>query len=312
MNKKRVIFALQVAATIAAFAFIATKVDLNDIVRAWKALTPVAIATALGWTLLALCVGSVRWRLLLKAYGARRLPSLLRLLHLYAVGNFYNLYVPGGVGGDLVRGVVSRNAFDGGTALATTGGVTVVFVERVCGVAALLTISALSFVLRPIPGLDNVLPFALLGIGVAIAAVIGLALAPKIAPHAPRPIARLLGALPPLVYKPAFFGAVCLSIVIQSAVAFTGHAVMSAVSPGVALSDSVALVPLAAASAFFPLTVGGAGVREGAFAALYSAVGVPGAVAVAGSLAFWAAQLAVGAIGGVLAVIAPLSAERTA
>ena len=252
----------------------------------------------------------MRWRLLLKAYAAAKVPPFKRLLHLYVVGNFYNIYVPGGIGGDVVRGVVSREAFEGGTATSTTGGMTVVFVERVCGVAALLTISALSFIAHPIAQLDNVLPWAALGIVVAIVAVVGLAVAAKIAPLLPPSIARFLKALPPLIYKRHFASALFLSILIQLSVAFTGHAIMHAVWPSVALSDSLALVPLAAASAFFPLTVGGAGVREAAFAALYSAVGVPEATAYAGSLSFWGAQLLIGALGGLVAIFFPIVTDR--
>ena len=309
-NRKRLIFILQICATVGAFAFLLSRIDVDQLLDAWRSLSPSAFEAALGWTMFAVILGATRWQMLLRAYGAQNTPPLLRLLHLYVVGNFYNIYVPGGVGGDVVRGVVSREAFEGGTAAATTSGVMVVFVERVCGVAALLTISALSFIVHPIAALDNVILWAGIGIAVAIAAVVGLAVAAKIAPLTPEPIARILRALPPLVMKRYFGVALILSLMIQLSVAFTGHAIMHSIWPAVQLSDSLALVPLAAASAFFPLTVGGAGVREAAFGALYNAVGVPEVTAYAGSLSFWGAQLIVGAMGGLVAIFLPISAKN--
>ncbi|TNF60394.1 MAG: hypothetical protein EP303_07170 [Deltaproteobacteria bacterium] len=64
---------------------------------------------------------------------------------------------------------------------------------------------------------------------------------------------------------------------------------------------------LVSASAFFPFTVGGAGVREAAFAALYGTVGVPEATAYAASLSFWATQLISAGVGGVINLFVPLS-----
>jgi uncharacterized membrane protein len=70
-------------------------------------------------------------------------------------------------------------------------------------------------------------------------------------------------------------------------------------------------MPLIGASAFFPLTISGAGVREFAFAALYHLVGVPEATAYAASLSYWAAQLAVAAVGGILTLVTPISKVTT-
>jgi uncharacterized membrane protein YbhN (UPF0104 family) len=56
--------------------------------------------------------------------------------------------------------------------------------------------------------------------------------------------------------------------------------------------------------------VGGAGVREAAFAALYGTVGVPEASAYAASLGFWGTQLISAAIGGVVNLFVPLSGRE--
>ena len=86
-----------------------------------------------------------------------------------------------------------------------------------------------------------------------------------------------------------------------------GHAIMHSLDPSVTFAQSAVVMPLIGASAFFPLTVGGAGVREAAFAALYGMVGVPEATAYAGSLSFWATQLIPAGLGGVINLFVPLS-----
>src|SRR5207247_747715 len=83
--------------------------------------------------------------------------------------------------------------------------------------------------------------------------------------------------------------------------------VLAALDPHVTLADTMPLVPLGLAAAYFPFTVGGAGTREGAFVALLAAVGVAHADAMATSLLSFGASAIVAALGGVLQVVAPLS-----
>jgi uncharacterized membrane protein YbhN (UPF0104 family) len=249
----------------------------------------------------------IRWRLLLRAYGAIDLPSWPRTAHLYFVGHFYNTYAPGGVGGDVIRGVAGRKAFGDLDWAAATSGVAVVFIERVIGVAALLVLAASAYLLRPIPGMESVGLWATLGIGAAAAALVGIAIAPKLAPHLPESLGKPLRALPQLRSALPFFGAVLLSLVIHTVNIVAGHAIMHSLEPSVTLAESAVVMPLIGASAFFPLTVGGAGVREAAFALLYGTVGVPEATAYAGSLAFWATQLLTAGIGGIVNMVVPLS-----
>ena len=52
---------------------------------------------------LSLLIGVLRWFCFLKAFHLPR-PSLPRGLLLYYIGLFYNTYLPGAVGGDVLRG----------------------------------------------------------------------------------------------------------------------------------------------------------------------------------------------------------------
>ena len=132
----------RIAITLAAVAYLGSRVDPGEVVAAWRRLSGGAAVTALTLVFVGLATGIVRWRLLLRAYGAINVPSWGRLAHLYLVGHFYNTYAPGGVGGDVVRGVASRKAFGDVTWASATTGVAEVFIERVLGVSALLALAA--------------------------------------------------------------------------------------------------------------------------------------------------------------------------
>jgi uncharacterized membrane protein YbhN (UPF0104 family) len=101
-------------------------------------------------------------------------------------------------------------------------------------------------------------------------------------------------------------------LIIHAVNIVAGHAIMSSLEPSVTFAQSAVVMPLVSASAFFPFTVGGAGVREAAFAALYGTVGVPEASAYAASLSFWGTQLLSAGVGGVVNLVVPLSGRERA
>jgi len=297
----------RITITIAAVAYLASRVDPGEVWTALQKLSPGAAISALGVVFVGLGLGAMRWRLLLHAYGAIDIPSWVRLAHLYLVGHFYNTYAPGGVGGDVVRGVASRKAFgDVGWASATSG-VAVVFIERVLGVSALLALAGGAYLFYPLPGLENVGWWASLGMATGAAAIGAIAIAPRLTPWIPDGLAAPIRALPRLFRGGPFVGAIVVSLMIHALNVVAGHLIMHSLDPGVRLSESAVAMPLIAASAFFPFTVGGAGVREAAFAVLYGAVGVPEATAYAGSLSFWACNLIAGGVGGLINLWIPIS-----
>lgn len=288
---------VRIAVTVLALAWVLSRVDLGALGEALMRVSPLAFALVVAITLLNMGVGTVRWRVLLSAYGAPKLPSLPLLYRLYLIGFFYNVWLPGGVGGDVVRGVASRAAF--GPAGATSG-VAVVFVERVLGLVGLLLIVGFSSLVHPIEGVDGVLLWSGVGIGAGAGAVLAIAVGRHFAGYAPGPIARILAGLPAIQRWGAFGFALSLSLVTQSLVALSGHVFVAALHPGIATATSFVIVPLAMSTAYLPITAGGAGAREAAFQELYSHVGVSFEDATAASLMLAATYYVVGAIGGAL------------
>lgn len=292
-------FAVRWLGTLGGLAWIAWNVDLRSIGTTLLGVSPWAVLVSMGVTASILLTMAVRWQLLMRAYGAQTVPKLSWLIRLTWVGFFYNTFLPGGVGGDVVRGTASRRAF-GESGL--TRGLAVVFVDRVLGVVGLLAVAGLAAWLVPLPGVESVPWMAALGLAIAGSSLAGLAVLPFARPRLPAPIRRFVPDLPPLArVGPAVFAAL-LGPLGHGGVALSGHLILVSMVPEVAFTTSLVVIPLAMATQLLPITVGGTGAREAAFAALYSLVGVSAEPAVATSLALYGTYLALGAVGGVLRV----------
>ena len=119
----------------------------------------------------------------------------------------------------------------------------------------------------------------------------------------PPALAGPLALAPPLVRPLPFVGAIAASVATQAATAIAGHGLVVHLAPEVPLAASMVVVPTAAAAQFLPISVGGLGVREAAFVALYGYLGVDSSDALAASLGMFAILLAFAVIGGFLALL---------
>lgn len=304
--KARLGFVLRVLGTAAGLAYIATLVDVAGARAALGRIPVTAFALASALVTGNVIAGAVRWRVLLRAYGATAIPATPRLVYLYFVAFFYNNFLPGAVAGDVGRGVVTRDAF---ATEGATGALAVVLVERALGLLGLFVLLAggLATAGHAIDTSDLWL-WTVLGCLGACALVVSLAAARRLAPHLPAALARHAGQLPAVHDRGAFATAVVLSVATQGLVALAGWVLLAALAP-ISPGASLLVVPLAAATTFLPITVGGAGAREAVYVALCGRLfGMAEADALAASLGLWLAHLAVGAAGG----LAQLAARRGA
>lgn len=288
---------VRVLGTVAALVWIATRVKLGDARDALARISIPAFAIAVGLVAANVVAGALRWRVLLRAYGATRIPRLATLVRLYFIAFFYNNYLPGAVAGDVGRGVVTRDAFaDQGA----TGALAVVLVERALGLFGLFALLAAGLVAtRGALDQDKLWWWTVVGGAGSLALVAGIPLARRIGPYLPAPLARIAGKLPALQDGRAFVVAIALSVATQALVAAAGWVLLAQLAP-ISLAASLLVVPLAAATTFLPITVGGAGFREAVYVQLCGSLfGMPEADALAASLGLWLAHLIVGAAGGV-------------
>lgn len=301
--QRRLVLLAKIGVSAGALVWLFHIVPLRDLGGAFARVPASAIALCVASQFAALTLGTVRWRALLAAYGAVASPGFGRLFHLYLVGQFYNVLLPGAVGGDVVRGYATRAAF-GET--GATAAVAVAFVERVLGLAALLLITGCLAIVRPLPGIHGILPVSVLGVAASVVTLGIVSFGHRLGPMLPGVVGRTVARLPSIARPAPFVGALALSFGTQGCAALGIHPILASLDPHITLTDTMSLVPLGMAAAYFPFTVGGAGTREGAFVALLATVGVAHADALATSLLSFAAGAIVASVGGVMQLVAPL------
>ncbi len=285
--------------TAAGIAYVVHVVDFAQAGAAFSRISIGAMVLAIGLVALNVVAGAARWRALLVAYGSDTRPSVVRANVLYFISFFYNNYLPGAVAGDVVRGVVTREVFG---ERGATAGLAVVLVERALGLFGVFLLLAIGLGAAG-RGLDTggLWVWSVLGIAGSLVLVLALPFARRLAPYLPGKLHTLAERVPSLTSVTAFVVAVVYSVATQALVAVAGFVLLHAVDPAVGLGASLLIVPLAAATTFLPITVGGAGAREAVYVTLGASLfHMPQADAVAASLALWLAHLSVGAVGGVL------------
>jgi uncharacterized membrane protein YbhN (UPF0104 family) len=305
-RKQRLLVLVQVLLTLGAFGYLFHISDLAALARTFKD-APLWTVPAASLALLGVIfAGTLRWSLLMTSYGAERTPPIKYLFRLQLIGLFYNM-MPGAVGGDVLRGIVSRHAFG---PQGMSAGLIVVLVERVFGLLALmlLVVSVLSF--HPVSGLQLAPYMLVIGVLGSIGCLIGIAVGRKLAPRLPRVLAQRAAELPEIKRPGAFVLALFMSLSNQVLVGLMGHMTVRPLAPQVGVLDSLVISPLAFAAVFFPLTVAGAGTRDSLMVAFYGALGVTKEQALLASLEILAAYIIVAAIGGALSLVTPLSDAR--
>jgi hypothetical protein len=273
-------------------------IDVPSLKSAFAHASVVTLAAALAVIAAGQALGAVRWRILMRAYGARTQPSLLQAIRLYFVAVFYNTYLPGGVAGDILRGVVTRKSF---RERGSTEAIAVVLVERALGLLGMVTLAATGLALAGTKLSDTkaLWLWSFVGGATAVGAVLMLPLGRRLAPYLPGRIGGIASRLPSVSRPSDFFCAALLSVGTQLATAVAGWLFLHDFHSATTFSDALFVVPLAAATAFLPITIGGTGAREAVFIVLSrQLLGMSSADALAASLLLWLATLIAGALGG--------------
>jgi uncharacterized membrane protein YbhN (UPF0104 family) len=303
---QRAWLALRIVVPILLLAYLYTKVSLADLTHALSSVSLLSVGGVLLLVLLNLFLAGVRWRIVLRACGVHGRAPLFELFRLHWIGAFYTSCVPGGLGGEVVRAYATRKLFG---SRGLPGALAVTILERVLGASGLLLLVAVTFALFPLPGVPHVLLYSGLGLAVVAGVITAMVLAPRLAPLLPAPLARVLTALPAIESHGLFALALGMSVVTQFVGVLMGHLVVADVFSDVRFAQSLVIIPLIFGSQYFPLSVGGAGVREVAFVTLYGLVGVPSHDALAASVVVWGLQLISGAAGGLVQMLKPLELD---
>lgn len=268
----------------------------DDAATLWNAAKRLPITAMLSCLVLALALmtlGALRWGMLMRAFGARDVPGPVTLLRLVLIGLFYNTFVPGAVGGDIVRGVISRKLFSN---RATP--YVVVFLERIIGLSALGIVFLVGVFIGPaLVDMTPIWPWigALAGGGVLLL-LVGVFTGRF----------KILFARLPVVERPAQLGlAFAISFVCHGLSLGVFAVLVWGLSLPIGFTTLLQVVPLGLIAAVIPLAIVGIGPREVALVGLLGLQGIPKGDALALSLGYAATMIVLAAIGGLLQLIAP-------
>lgn len=290
-------FALRLVASLAVLGLVALFVDVGRAVEGLRRLDPAVWAFALASFVVLHVASALKWRWFGIVAGAHIPASAALKCH--AAGLFGNLFLPSLIGGDVVRAGLAVRSTDERAALVVAS-----VVDRIADVTALL---ALVLFALPLVTVGDATPLrALPAVAAALAAgaaagalLLRWSVRSLMVRRLPRKLARAVlhvaAALRTMRRRPvAAFGGWVGSVGIQSGLLLVNVALGRSMGLDLTLPQWFLLWPLAKIAAMAPVSFGGLGVREAAFAALVAPFG-PESLAAAQSFV-WQSVLVVGGL----------------
>lgn len=299
-RKPWLLTALKVALSAIVIIAVARNVDLGAAWRRFADQNPWFPAAAVATMSLQIATAGLRWQLVLRGLGAvSRIASSLRL---YYIAVFFNTWLWGSVGGDVLRAWLSHNS-----QLRLRQSINSVILDRVAAVAAvgiLVLVTAPVFIAsthQTTLGLVLCAMAACLLCGIAAAALIH---------HLPinwqrfkflRGL-RLLSVATATVFLRLDVALPVLGVAIvgQVVTALAVYFMSLGLNVGLSLFDCVILMQPVALVIALPISVGGWGVRETAMIGLLGFVGIPSSAALSLSVQMGLLTIVATLPGGVL------------
>lgn len=108
-QRKYLTTTLKILISVALLYFIFTKINFADVTKVLKSASPLVLLEALLLFVASKVLNAFRLNLYFHAVGAKL--TQLSNLKLYLLGMFYNLFLPGGIGGDAYKGYLVQKKF---------------------------------------------------------------------------------------------------------------------------------------------------------------------------------------------------------
>jgi uncharacterized protein (TIRG00374 family) len=306
---KTALSVLKIVVSLGLLALLLSRTDGRALLTQFAHMSWKWTAAALSAYTVMLVICAWRWRLLLQTQGTD-----VRLGHLtksFLVATFFNNFLPSNIGGDVIR-IADTTPYTGSRTVATT----VILVDRVVGLLALLGVGATASAIAVSSGIQ------LVGVRYLWLALVALSAGLLFAMARPDLVARIIRGLidrsgraatfqqrgenllaglgrfreQPSSLVTAFGGAVAVQGLL---VVFYLCAARSLSVPFPFLAACV-IVPVSLAVQMMPLSINGFGVREAVFAAFFQSLGLSVSSALALSLGAAAFIMVFSLAGGVV------------
>lgn len=201
--------------------------------------------------LLSSVISTIRWRLFVPLNSSL---SLKKLFSLYMIGSFFNIFLPGIMGGDLVKIIILRKAIGLKDAIGS------VFIERYIGLFALLLLGfSFFFIYKKLMTENWTLYFVPISFFLLFLGTFLLFLSDKFS---------FISNLKKYVFsfkKGVFFKAFFYSLLIQLVVIVSVYFVFIGVEAPIKFYEVVIYLPLVIILTMLPISISGIGVREWSF-----------------------------------------------
>jgi len=284
--------------------FLFHNMDLTLFFRDLKRVNPYVILFVAIFFICLQAVSAFRWSIIL--HKDVDVPYR-KLLAIYFIGMFFNNFLPTMVGGDIIKGLyLYRESKKGGVSVAS------IFMDRYSGFSALIIITTIAFITgySLIKG-TTLTGFLIFLIGGYTAASLVIWVGP-LHSWAMRILAKIhfyginhkVDALYKTLmgykgHKDILVKILLISFVVQAGVIVGYYILAHSLGIDVKLAYFFFFIPLATVITMVPITVGGLGIREGAFVYLFTMVGATKAQAISLSLIWYAVMVVVSMIGGI-------------
>jgi hypothetical protein len=284
MNKRGVkaaLIAAKLTVSVALLGMLFRSADVAAMGTQFRQMNLAWMAAALAVYGLMVIVSTWRWQLLLRVQTVR--VGFGHLTNSFLVATFFNNFLPSNIGGDVVR-VADTAPFAGSKTVATT----IVLLDRVLGLIALLALAGLASALAILAGVPLTgVGYIWVGLVVILGGLLFVLRFPEqfarvmhaiLGGRGERIQARLmnlLGATSRFAEQPrplgaAFAGAVAVQMLL---ILFYMCAARSLSVPLPLLAASV-VVPVSLAVQMVPVSINGFGVREAVFAFFFASLGL--------------------------------------
>ena len=287
--RRAAVFALKLIVSVSLLYFVFSRAGAAEVAGIMTEMDPLSFAGATFIFILMVLLCSLRWGLLLPEHFSQR-----RLFPLYMIGAFFNIFLPGLVGGDVVKVYyLYRETQRGAHALAS------VFMDRYLGYTGLMALGLLAypFGFRSFQGtwITPVLP-GIVVLFIATSLVLFLA----------RPggrfafISRLHNYFESYwKNRPVLLKAIGISLLVHILSSISVWLISAGLGADIPLTTFFVFVPVIATLAALPISISGLGIREAAFVLLLGTQGVSPEKATAISFA-WFLAYAAGGLPGIV------------
>lgn len=269
--------ALKICIAAAALWFVFSRIPLTEVTQHLRALYILPALLAILLFVLSKLIAAFRLNILFRRSDI--LVSETYNLKLYLLGMFYNLFLPGGIGGDGYKIYLLHKK----SGIKTKWVFWSVLTDRLLGVMALFLLAVVLFYFTPLQlGMWQKWVWMLLPLSLLMAGWMMRHFLPR--------------------FFPVFLKATGLSFLVQGAQLLCTYALLLALGQGNDIASYLFLFLISSIVAMLPLTIGGIGSRELTFLLGAELMGLDPGVSVALSLLFYLITLLV-SLGGLFFVL---------